>query len=277
MRKIICAFVFVCLAARAADHGPVFALATPTNPQGGWSADIAVNGRSGSGGIGAGLEGELSYGITPDLKVQVSGPLVIEPDPYTPSSVTLFTPMLGDFSALATWRFARKDLSGARIESAAIGGLLAPGPQAQAGLYRDMHSGPGFLAGGATGLASRSNYLWVGASFQRYAQSRGDRRPNLLTGSLAYAYRPQAWRTDYPRWDWRIFGEVTAEHAGPLQRSSLELPGTTGSDMFVGPSVLGVYRAIGIEGGLQFPVWRDTGRLYPRERMRFVVNLAYFF
>ena len=29
---------------RAADHGPVFGLATPTNPQGGWSFDLGVNG-----------------------------------------------------------------------------------------------------------------------------------------------------------------------------------------------------------------------------------------
>ena len=33
----------------AADHGPVFGLATPTNPQGGWSFDLGVNGRGGLG------------------------------------------------------------------------------------------------------------------------------------------------------------------------------------------------------------------------------------
>jgi len=33
----------------AADHGPVFGLATPTNPKGGWSLDLGVNGRSGAG------------------------------------------------------------------------------------------------------------------------------------------------------------------------------------------------------------------------------------
>jgi len=32
---------------KAADHGPVFGLATPTNPQGGWSFDLGVNERSG--------------------------------------------------------------------------------------------------------------------------------------------------------------------------------------------------------------------------------------
>jgi hypothetical protein len=32
-----------------ADHGPVFGLATPTNPQEGWSFDLGVNGRAGTG------------------------------------------------------------------------------------------------------------------------------------------------------------------------------------------------------------------------------------
>ena len=44
-----------------ADHGPVFGLAIPTNPQGGWSFDLGVNGRGGSAGISSTLEAELTY------------------------------------------------------------------------------------------------------------------------------------------------------------------------------------------------------------------------
>jgi hypothetical protein len=57
----------------------------------------------------------------------------------------------------------------------------------------------------------------------------------------------------------------------------VELPGSGAKQMFLGPSLLGVYRAIGIEAGIQFPVWRDAGLLYPKERFRFAVNFAYFF
>jgi hypothetical protein len=63
-----------------ADHGPVFGLATPTNPQGGWSFDLGVNGRGGTGGVTSTLEAELSYGVTQNLKLAVSGPVVFEPD-----------------------------------------------------------------------------------------------------------------------------------------------------------------------------------------------------
>jgi hypothetical protein len=57
----------------AADHGPVFGLATPTNPKGGWSFDLGVNGR---GFDASALEAQLSYGLTQNLKLAVSGPVV---------------------------------------------------------------------------------------------------------------------------------------------------------------------------------------------------------
>ena len=261
----------------AADHGPVFGLATPTNPRGGWSFDLGVNGRVGSGGATATPEALLSYGLTQNVKLSVSGPVVIRPDPYARSSVTENTPISGDFSALTWWRFQKKDFAGKRIESTAVAGVLVPGPQAEAGLYRGLNSGAGYIVGAVTGIASRSQYVWVGATYQRYGELKGDRRPDLISSSLVYGYRPRSWRTDYPRWDWRVFGELTAERSGSLQRKDVIVPGSQAAQVFLGPSVLGVYRAIGVEAGILFPLYRDTGPLYPRERYRFAVNFAYFF
>jgi hypothetical protein len=258
----------------AADHGPVFGLATPTNPEGGWSFDLGVNGRS---GMASTLEAELTYGITQNLKLAVSGPVVFQPDAYPRSSVTTNTPSSGDFSGLVWWRFQRKDSAGKRVESTAVAGALVPGPQQEAGLYRGLNSGPGYLVGGVTGVASRSQYVWVGATYQRYTESKGDRLPDLLSYTAVYGYRPLAWRTDYPRWDWRVFGEFTGERTGTLQRQNFELPGSQAKQMFLGPSLLGVYRSIGIEAGIQFPIYRDVGPLYPRERYRFAINFAHFF
>jgi hypothetical protein len=258
----------------AADHGPVFGLATPTNPQGGWSFDLGVNGRSGTA---SNLEAELSYGLTPNIKLAVSGPVVFQPDPYPRSSVTANTPISGNFSGLAWWRFQRKDFVGKRVESTAVAGVLVPGPQQETGLYRGLNSGPGYLVGAVTGIASRSQYVWVGTTYQSYAESKGDRHPDLLTYTAVYGYRPFSWRTDYPRWDWRVFGEFTGERTGTLQRQDFDVPGSGAKQMFLGPSLLGVYRAIGIEAGMQFPVYRDVGPLYPKERYRFALNFAYFF
>ncbi len=276
-RQRALAFAFllaVAQALQAADHGPVFGLATPTNPQGGWSFDLGVNGRS---GVTSTLEAELTYGLTQNVKLAVSGPVVFQADPLPRSSVTANTPISGDFSGLAWWRFHKKDFAGKRIESTVVAGPLIPGAQQEAGPYLGLHSGPGYLVGAVTGVASRSQYVWVGTSYQRYAESKGDRRPDLLTYTAVYGYRPLSWRTDYPRWDWRIFGEFTGERTGTLQRQNLELQGSGANQMFLGPSLLGVYRAIGIEAGIQFPVYRDAGPLYPKERYRFAVNFAYFF
>lgn len=159
------AALFTATYLRAADHGPVFGLATPTNPKGGWSVDFGVNGRSGTA---SNLEAELTYGLTQNLKLAVSGPVVFQPDAYPRSSVTTSTPIGGDFSGLVWWRFQKKDFAGKRVESTAVAGVLAPGPQQEAGLYRGLNSGLGYLVGAVTGLASRSQYVWVGASYQRY-------------------------------------------------------------------------------------------------------------
>ena len=258
----------------AADHGPVFGLATPTNPKGGWSFDLGVNGRAGRA---ATMEAELTYGLTQNLKLAVSGPVVLRADPYPRSSVTTNTPISGDFSGLAWWRFQRKDFKGKRVESTAVAGVLVPGTQQEAGIYRGLNSGPGYLVGGVSGVASRSHYVWAGATYQRYAESKGDRRPDLLSYTGVYGFRPLAWRTDYPRWDWRVFAEFTGERTGALQRGNVDLSGSRAQQMFLGPSVLGVYRAVGIEAGMQFPLYRDAGPLYPPERFRFAVNFAYFF
>ncbi len=92
---------------RAADHGPVFGLATPTNPQGGWSVDLGVNGRSGTA---SNLEGELTYGVTQNLKLAVSGPVVFQPDAYSRSSVTTNTPISGDFTRISMVAISEKGL-----------------------------------------------------------------------------------------------------------------------------------------------------------------------
>src|SRR5215471_2186486 len=232
----IAATLVVAVDSSGADHGPVFGLATPTNPQGGWSFDIGVNGRGGAGGVSSTLEAQLAYGVTPNVKISVSGPVVLRADPYARSSVTTNTPASGDFSGLAWWRFQKQDFAGKRVESTALGGILVRGPQSEVGVYRGLDSGVGYLVGAVTGLASRCQYLWAGASYQRYAQSKGGRRPDLLTYTAVYGYRPFSWRTDYPRWDWRIFGEFTGERTGSLLRQGLELPGSRAQQLFLGPS-----------------------------------------
>ncbi len=263
--------------ARASGHGPVFGLATPTNPRGGFSFDTSLMGRYGVGS-GAMFRATLGYGVTENFKVAVSAPLLFQAEPFAPARVAAFTPMGGDIEALAIWRFHRQDTGvGSRFETAAIGGLLVPGPQDAAGTLNGLHSGPGAIAGIVSGIASRSHYGWAGVTYQRYAESDHDRRPDLLFYSVAYAYRPPSWRTD-TGWDWRIFGELTGEKAGHIQRASVPLPGSDSHQVFVGPTTLGVYKNYAVSAGVQLPLYQDMSRqYYPRERFRFALNFSYFF
>ena len=281
-RRIGLVWVAACMFAApelmpASGHGPVFGLATPTNPQGGFSFDLSLMGRYGDG-AGTMFRATLGYGITENLKISISGPVVFESEPFAPARVAAFTPMGGDFEGLAIWRFHRQDTGvGSRFETAAIGGVLVPGPQNLGGVLKNLHSGPGALAGIVTGIASRSQYAWAGASYQRYAESDRDRRPNVLFYSAVYGYRPPAWRTD-TGWDWRIFGEFTGEKTGAIQMEGLSLPGSQGHQMFLGPTTLGVYKNYAVSAGIQFPVYQDvTPTIYPRERVRISINFSYFF
>ena len=260
----------------ASGHGPVFGLATPTNPKGGFSFDTSLMGRYGDGS-GTMLRAALGYGITENLKISFSAPMVFRAEPFAPSRFAAFTPMGGDFETLGIWRFHRQDTGvGSRFETSAIGGLLIGGPQNGGGPTLGLHSGLGGLAGIVTGVASRSHYAWAGMTYQRYAGSDHDRRPDELFYSAVYAYRPASWRTD-TGWDWRIFGEMTGEKTGSIQRAGFVLPTSNTHQIFVGPTALGVYKNYAVSAGAQFPVYRDLSPLYPRVRVRVAISFSYFF
>lgn len=262
----------------ASGHGPVFGLATPVNAQGVCNLDLALMNREGSDGAGPMLRTLLGCGITENFQVTVSVPAVFASQPLAPSRFTGFMPMGTDIEGIAEWRFFRRDTGvGSRLEATAIGGAIIPGPQHMGGILGSLYRSAGVYSGITAGMASRSHYAWVGMSYSGFGESHGDRRPDLLFFSAAYAYRPAAWRTDYPRWDWRLFAELTAERAGPILKAGDELPATLSHQVYLGPSVLGTYKNYAVSAGIQFPVHRDVSPIYQRELFRVSANLTYYF
>jgi hypothetical protein len=256
----------------------VFGLATPTNARGGWALDVGLMGRLGADQTAAMMRAMLSYGITQDLQVSFSAPFVFQSLPLAPARTTSMMPGSADFEGIVAWRFHRQAADvGQRFESTAYGGLIVPGPQRPAGLTGSLQRAPGAWGAAATGLASRSHYLWAGAGFLRFSESDGDRRPGLFFYSGVWGFRPRPWRKDYPDWDWRFFIEMTGEKSDELQRRGIRMPGTGGHQVFLGPTALGIYKNYAIEGGILFPLYRQTGRLLEEERFRFAVNFSYFF
>src|SRR5207245_2192402 len=166
---------------------------------------------------------------------------------------------------------------GRRFESTAYAGLIVPGPQRPKGMLGNLKRAPGVYTAIATGMASRSHYVWVGVGNVHFAEKDGDQRPNLFTCSAVWGYRPPPLRKDYPHWDWRVFAEMNVEISNNAQKAGLQMPGTGGHQVFLGPTVLGIYKNYAIEGGMQFPVFRDVGSNFQRERFRYAINFSYFF
>jgi hypothetical protein len=62
-----------------------------------------------------------------------------------------------------------------------------------------------------------------------------------------------------------------------MRRAGSVMPGTGGHQVFVGPTTLGIYKNYAIEGGVQWPVYRNVGPMMQQERFRFALNFSYFF
>ena len=269
---LACAFALPCIAL-AADHGPVFSYATPVNSQRELSFDTGIFGRNGSRGTQLSTGSSIGYGLTPHLTINAFLPATFGSGSLPESRMTSGS----EWSAGASWRFLHSVTSvGKRIESTASLGVVVPGPQQDSGVLSSLHRAPGVAGSLATGLASRSQYLWVGGGYTKFAAASNDRRPYTLSWSGVYGYRPAKLRRGYDQWDYRGFAELTGEHTGSVQKSGLSLPDSSTTAVWLGPSILAILKNVAISGGVQVPLLRDASdSIYGREHVRFAVNFSY--
>jgi hypothetical protein len=269
---LACAFALPGIAL-AADHGPVFSYATPVNSQRELSFDTGIFGRSGSLGTQLSTGSGFGYGITPHITLNAFLPATFGSGSLPESRMVSGS----EWSAGASWRFLHSVTSvGKRIESTASLGIVIPGPQPDSGVLASLHRAPGFTATLATGFASRSQYLWAGGGYTRFAEASNDRRPETISWSGVYGYRPARLRRGYDRWDYRGFAELTGEHTGNILESGVILPNSSTTTVWLGPSVLAILKKVAISGGVQAPVFRDASdSIYGREHVRFAINFSY--
>jgi hypothetical protein len=257
--------------ASAANHGPLFGLATPTNSQGEWNFDEGVFARTTRFGSQASIRELLGYGFTPHLTLSFTLPVVVGNTPLPPTRIQAGA----DFDSTLAWRFQHRATKvGTRLESTAFGGLVVPGPQSGFG-GTGLTNAPGFMLGGVTGRASLSHYLWLGGTYTRFAEHLGSQRSAVFDYSLVYGYRPPKWRRPPDKWDWRLFAELVGERSGSIQQSHVVLANTQAHQVFLGPSALGIYRNYTVGFGAQFPIYQNVERQFPKERVRIAVNFSY--
>jgi hypothetical protein len=271
-----CVFLLVAiglpLIARAAEHGPVFGLATPTNSKGEWNFDEGVFTRTSDLGSQASVRELVGYGFTPHLMLSVTLPVVLGDTRLPPTRIQPGA----DFDSTVAWRFQHRATKiGTRIESTAFAGLACPGPQSGFKGVAHTTNLPGTMIGAVTGLASLSQYLWLGATYTKFYEHNGDRRPDVFDYSLVYGYRPPKWRRSPDKWDWRVFGELVGERSERFLQANSIVAGTQAHQVFIGPSALGIYHNYTVSFGAQLPIYQGLGSVFPKERVRFAVNFSY--
>jgi hypothetical protein len=278
MNRVMAAVaVAVCLGERpafASGHGPVFGAATPTLGRGGWSVDQAWTFRGGDEDERQQmLKTMLSFGITENLQISGSLPLAMVNGRLAPARMMSAMSSDRELEGLLSYRFQRRAIGiGGRQESTAFIGGTGPLESRRNGIG----VGPSIEAGASTGYASRAHYVWVGGSVQHFVDRGGDQfgASRLLT--FVYGYRPPALRTEAGKPDLRFFVEATAEDRGAASGSGVASTGSTRT-VFVGPTSLLLYKAVGLEAGVLFPAYQHIPAGPVKEHVRIAVNVAYFF
>jgi hypothetical protein len=264
--------LLLCSSSAASGHGPVFGYATPVNSEDEVSFDFGVQGRASGSGFELGGKPMIGFGITPHLTVNFVAPAAGGTNNFA------FSRLIGsgEIEGNLAWRFHRQAKGvGKRFESTLFAGFVQPSTIGS-GVLGTLARAPGFTTALASGVASRSHYLWFGSGYTGFLKRDGDRRPHVFTYSAVYGFRPAPLRKDYPFWDWRGFVELTGERSSRVVSSNFRLPNSEAHQVFIGPSVLGIYKSYAISAGVQFPVYQSVGSAFDKERVRFAVNLSYF-
>lgn len=263
------------VAAVAQGHGPAYGLSTPTLGRGGWSIDLALMGRSVGSTNRAMLRPMVSYGITEDLQLSGSLPVPLgETGGIPPARGMSRMPTTRDLEGLVAWRFHRNAIGvGTRFESTVYFGADIPIDERRGG----ARTAPAVVGAVVTGFASRSLYVWLGGLRRQSLPAGNDRLGHVTVYTAVVGLRPAAFRRDYPKPDWRVFVEVLGEQTTPTVIGGSVQPNTGGHQLFVGPTVLGLYGSWGVSGGPAFAVARSMRGTQPRETARLIVNFTRWF
>lgn len=250
--------------ANASGHGPVFGAATPTLGRGAFSVDQAWTMRLGDGRDEQMLKTMVTFGITEVWQLSASIPEVMSETTLTPARMMSAMSNDREVEALLGYRLQSTPvgLGGRRESTLYVGGTVPT----------DADRGASFVITGATGYAGRAHYIWVGGGLQQYVERHSRREGASRTITAVYGYRPPPLRTEAGRPDLRFFVEATFEDRSALEDRGVKMqPGSR--TLFIGPTSLLVYKAIAVEGGIQ---WAAVQRGTVNERARVAVNFTYF-
>ncbi len=278
MKRILAAMLgLFCFATASAQqgHGPIYALATPTLGKGHASFDVAAMSLQSGGQRSLMLRYLWSYGITPDLQINLSTPTMIDKIDQPPiTRGNAMMPADGDIETSLYYRFFSNAFGiGKRIESTAIMGGTWPTEKTRNGIA----VGNAIHTALTAGYASRTWYGWIGGGYQYYFKKKGDQIGDLPYATAVVGYRPPFFEHDYPKPDWRIFLESMAEFPGESTPKGEVKIKNRSKKYFLGPTLLGLYGSWGISGGVLFPLYQQVQEASEKEGIRATLHFSYWF
>jgi hypothetical protein len=297
-----CVFTMSVAPIMADGHGPAFGYSTATLGFGESSIETGLMWRAGVLMFGP----RVSFGVKPNFQLSFSAPIHLTHGDHPAGRFESGMPGNPGVEAVGAWRFHHSLTGvGTRNESTLYFGASADTQSLPRADGRPLNRKPGLYVAAATGHVSRRMYVWAGAGYQHYARwSSGDRdeQSDTALGSVVVGWRP--FDLDYPRPDFRVFLETTAEHVGSASRDTLSgtgtadtthshgtptelpapdsngivrLPDSGHSGLYTGPSALWTYKGVALQGGVLFKVAGEANGAQAADKYRMMVGASYFF
>ena len=232
--------------ALALAHEPIFGVGPHTLFEGGVAAEVEVE----FGEDGLTNAYELAYGITPDLTVTASVPLVFRSE----ASQGRFG--LGDAAVRMKWRFLRLDSLGASDAVAFVAGLKLPTGAATGEV--PLGSGSEDLLAALTyGHEGRRWYWWADVRYLLTTPAGSLDRGDVFFYDAAFGVRP--WLLEYDEPDLVVLAEVNGRHIGVATRDGRVVPDSGADVVTAGPAIFFTYRNYALKAGISFPLWWSRG------------------
>lgn len=246
-----------------AEHNPVFGLGPQTIWKGGFGVELEGEITRRKGELREeelALHAELLYGLTQDLSLTVSVPLVQRKSEsgLVPGAaqVSRDATGVGDALVRAKWRIWHRFSGSTQYHAALIGGVKVP--VASTSSEPPLGSGSTDFLGGAT--ISRDGlryYLWASALVRVNGEAFDRRRGNEYRYDAAVGIRP--WIPEYTGVDPLLLLELNGVTADPRVVSGVERAGTGGTVLALSPGFWLTYRNYALKGGIKLPVLQDLG------------------
>ncbi len=261
-------------------HSPLFGLGPQTIYKGGWGIEIEGEWERAEGAVETerALHADLHYGVTEDLTVSVSLPLVQKEEaaPLSPGvgQVIGEATGFGDVVVKGKYRFWQDLFLKGNHQATVFGGVKLPTGRTAT----DPPLGSGsvdFLMGAAISRETHWYYTWASVLGRVNTEAVERRKGNEIRYDLALGVRPYVPQWTHP--DLMLLAELVGVTAARSVNAAGEEPNSGGTVLAIAPGFWLTYRNWALKGGVKLPFLQRLNGTQPRLDFETVVALEYHF